>query len=609
MCIIIDRPANVEIPEDFFRRAYGANKDGWGIMWHGPRNPAEPDEEITTWAMKGVGAFDKFLEVYRMHPDRRVLVHFRLATSGSKKQPMAHPFEIVPADGFGGSWLMHNGVLPVEGRYASWSDTAEFAALLSDTVRKYPAAFRIEKFWRYLAKQTAGNRLALYHANGKVSRTGDWYKTEDGCYFSNASFATHHPDARVSVYNAQQVHCYGPEELDVVMERQTYYSSYNRTYGQYGVYGDEGYSVGTLHVDTPYGRGYDTWRNHQRDANVIGGDDEDVTAESETGGTCDVSVNRTDGNAIVSVTASLTSTPLTGQIAERGPRNQVGYTYATRIGTLCASFMRFGNKMRLERLDPESDGLIMWQLVHATSYGARYLQATFYKKPTQFIGAVDLVWESGEEPQADTGGAAGTVVDAVDGTEKTDGTAQDAAQETATESVTEPTQAQSETATAVIETPSDAEIAEAALVVAASDCLTTAMEEAAYQFEDKADTAVSAVAAHGRESRLSRINDPENDTLDLDRDGGDGDKEWDEASQYIDQGGSLWGDNSGEIVDLMEYPLTIKSIDNLDAYALEWVCEARPYEMTELILEFQLEIAKLRRDLNSGQSLAYKSAS
>ena len=176
MCLIIEKPAGIDVPAWIVESALAHNEDGVGIMT--------------------AGRAERFLKIA---PEKLVArinslqtdaaIHFRMATHGTITTDNVHPFKVK-----GGSYLMHNGILS---KYAPSKGTAE---PVSDT-RIFVERFvnpMVEKHGKVLpdaiAKEATGQAILTMDRTGELIRIGtSWIKYQE-LHFSN-TYAWDAPDS------------------------------------------------------------------------------------------------------------------------------------------------------------------------------------------------------------------------------------------------------------------------------------------------------------------------------------------------------------------------------------------------------------------------------
>jgi hypothetical protein len=105
MCLIIHKPASLELHESWLRDFYVRNKDGYGFMY---------SEGGRLYVHKSLGDVERFVTAFKARMGKELLVHLRMRTHGDIDLDNCHPYEVLtPALGgvLGAVWMMHNGVL------------------------------------------------------------------------------------------------------------------------------------------------------------------------------------------------------------------------------------------------------------------------------------------------------------------------------------------------------------------------------------------------------------------------------------------------------------------------------------------------------------------
>lgn len=180
MCLLIFKPAGKRIPVSHLINAADANPHGAGIACakngrlHVLKSPKWSGEEIAE-------------ELYSL-VDYPAIVHFRLATHGSKNAVNTHPFLASPTVAFA-----HNGVLYGYGDdKRDVSDTRDFmerevSPLLEKGIGLKSRAFR--RHARKWEKAIGYNKFVLLNAKGDSlivrESLGLW---REGVWYSNDSF-------------------------------------------------------------------------------------------------------------------------------------------------------------------------------------------------------------------------------------------------------------------------------------------------------------------------------------------------------------------------------------------------------------------------------------
>lgn len=173
MCLIIHKPEQVIIPEEWIHSSFLHNKDGWGVMYY--NNGAVQVE-------KGF-KLSALISCIGRNMDKELAIHMRAATQGNINIENCHPVRVVE-----GIWLMHNGILGVPEKHQAWSDTKHFAEYaVKPILQAYPHLFGtafLEGMLSYFIG--TGNKLLLMNEKGKVMivnrKSGE---DKEGCWLSN----------------------------------------------------------------------------------------------------------------------------------------------------------------------------------------------------------------------------------------------------------------------------------------------------------------------------------------------------------------------------------------------------------------------------------------
>ena len=180
MCLIIQKPAGMNIPQWIVESAYKRNSDGFGLMAY---NKARQKPIMLKFKDRTTKQIEELLGHYT---EQEIAVHFRMATHGEVSQELAHPFRL--ADN---SLLMHNGILsaycPTE-RDGRVSDTSKFCAEFMNTrIEAHREYLRSEDSEREITKAIgSSNALAIMHTDGALKLYGSRWLSYEGMQFSNS---------------------------------------------------------------------------------------------------------------------------------------------------------------------------------------------------------------------------------------------------------------------------------------------------------------------------------------------------------------------------------------------------------------------------------------
>lgn len=163
MCVIIYKPAGVELPIKDLKKAWEANNDGAGVIIPS-RCPR---------VLKGIMKYKKLETLIDALQDHELAIHLRWATHGSVNESNTHPFPCGKD-----RYLMHNGILSNYGESGpkGKSDSAHFAEDLS--------TLRAETIKRLL--ETVSGKFLLVNRE-RVSVHGQFTERE-GVYYSNLNW-------------------------------------------------------------------------------------------------------------------------------------------------------------------------------------------------------------------------------------------------------------------------------------------------------------------------------------------------------------------------------------------------------------------------------------
>jgi hypothetical protein len=179
MCLLIYKPTNHDVPEEWLENGFYANPDGCGLAWITRRG------KIAYWRSTSQD-FDKFFKAYVPVKDCAMLIHFRLSTGGGKTKANCHPFALGE-----NMALAHNGVLSCTSATFRQSDTSVLVDMikcfmgerLDDLIGDDALAARFEKLIG------ANNKIAVLRGDGAFrifnEKAGHW---RDGVWYSNNGY-------------------------------------------------------------------------------------------------------------------------------------------------------------------------------------------------------------------------------------------------------------------------------------------------------------------------------------------------------------------------------------------------------------------------------------
>lgn len=171
MCLIIASEIGEVPTTEILHNAYQNNKDGWGVV-----------RAIGNGVLDVQKGFDETAFQHAMEACKGVpyVAHLRWATHGKVNTDNCHPFKVNR-----NLWMAHNGVIPIQIRDKSRSDTWHF---VEDIIK--PAIKQGYDILPYVAtlEEIVGrsNKLAFLDVAGRVTlvneKAGDW---QAGIWYSN----------------------------------------------------------------------------------------------------------------------------------------------------------------------------------------------------------------------------------------------------------------------------------------------------------------------------------------------------------------------------------------------------------------------------------------
>lgn len=184
MCLIaiIEKPSKTV--EKVLKLAAAQNQDGFGALWI--------DGKIRAYRGLHKGQEQPVLELYNRikqfaDKDNPVVMHLRMATSGTTGLSNAHPFPLGK-----NVYLMHNGVFRFENELfdRQESDTAFLVRMIKWKARKRPMNEVLDEMDPFFEKLGHDNRLVLW--DGETFQWyGQWIEYAKGFLVSNTySFRT-----------------------------------------------------------------------------------------------------------------------------------------------------------------------------------------------------------------------------------------------------------------------------------------------------------------------------------------------------------------------------------------------------------------------------------
>jgi len=173
MCLIIDKPANLELSASTLANASFNNPHGWGVMY------CEGGMVKVEKGLKLAGLLDLLPKL----DATRAIIHFRQATHGKVNVENCHPFRVTDD-----IWLMHNGIVSVPEIANDMSDTYNFCTyVLGPILSANPDLFGTDHLEAIIDSFDSSSKFALMRSDGMVQiinrKAG--HDSKDGVWYSN----------------------------------------------------------------------------------------------------------------------------------------------------------------------------------------------------------------------------------------------------------------------------------------------------------------------------------------------------------------------------------------------------------------------------------------
>ncbi len=169
MCVIIIKAAGQQLPTDNeLRQAHNRNPHGCGFV-------------SKSHHYKGM-SFEKFLQaIHEVPTNEACIIHFRLATHGSKCKANCHPFNR------GNIWFAHNGILSITPEGDMTDSETAFQNIIYPAIQKY--GFKSSHVTRVVNRIIGYSKFAMMDEHGNIRTFGQFIGYQ-GRLYSNL----HHID-------------------------------------------------------------------------------------------------------------------------------------------------------------------------------------------------------------------------------------------------------------------------------------------------------------------------------------------------------------------------------------------------------------------------------
>lgn len=162
MCVIIIKAAGQQLPSDFeLTQAHNRNPHGCGFV-------------SKTHHYKGMN-FAKFLKaIHEVPTNEACIIHFRLATHGSKCKANCHPFNR------GSVWFAHNGILSIRPEGDMTDSETAFQNIIYPAIQKY--GFKSQFVTRVINRIIGYSKFAMMDGDGNIRTFGEFISYQGRLY-------------------------------------------------------------------------------------------------------------------------------------------------------------------------------------------------------------------------------------------------------------------------------------------------------------------------------------------------------------------------------------------------------------------------------------------
>ena len=190
MCVIMVKPKGIPLPcKEVFKICYNNNSDGCGYMYV---------ENGKVVVKKGfMGYKNMYKQIKKLGDDKVIVVHFRIGTSGVKKdQKTCHPYPISTDENDlqklqynTDVGVVHNGIISgyVDDKRPDLNDTQVFVRDFLTVLKDLNPEFYKNKKARDLIENEAGSKLVFLDSNEDLYYVGE-YNEDNGVLYSNYTY-------------------------------------------------------------------------------------------------------------------------------------------------------------------------------------------------------------------------------------------------------------------------------------------------------------------------------------------------------------------------------------------------------------------------------------
>lgn len=183
MCVAIYKPKGKELPSYTILNACALrNPHGFGFA-------------TANRIFKSMD-FDEFYnELKKVRPEEHCMIHFRLATHGSRKQSNCHPFA-ARINGEPRLMFCHNGILNIEPIGDTTDSETALRTIIAPTVRKY--GIDSKELKTAVSDILGGSKFIMIQ--GDKAKLFGHFEQFQGCYYSNLHWLSYRYLCRSNAY-------------------------------------------------------------------------------------------------------------------------------------------------------------------------------------------------------------------------------------------------------------------------------------------------------------------------------------------------------------------------------------------------------------------------
>lgn len=191
MCIIAIKEKGIDMPnEKILETMFEHNPDGAGFMY------AKDGHVHIRKGFMTYTAFKKAIDRIENVKELPLVMHFRIATSGSIDAGACHPFPISnkrkvlrKTDITTDIGVVHNGIIPITAPN-NMSDTMQYIAGKLYYYQKLQQNFYVQKSYMERIEKEIQSKMVFLTSSGDIYKIGDFI-TDNGMIYSNTSYKSY----------------------------------------------------------------------------------------------------------------------------------------------------------------------------------------------------------------------------------------------------------------------------------------------------------------------------------------------------------------------------------------------------------------------------------